>query len=170
MICETCGTEYIVLGGMRKCPCTCGGEHMVCRTCREALVAQGFGRYEDTIPGFFIELCPTAVKVARQMMRDDAPIAFKPKRLSQKAKIEMVERVVLNHFVEEGKTISLLALAEKLRWLPSRVRSVINKADAVTFKTWYGSTKHLYRPTEKALRDHIKELRAALREKEGEPT
>jgi|GEM_PF-5579973 len=169
MICDLCKQEYVVLGGVRPCRCTCGGEHTICRLCRKALVKQRAGRYDkEPKGGFFIKLCPTAVEVAKQMMRDGdkPPPKERPLRLSMEAKIDAVERKVMDLYLE-GSGTSLTCIANSLGWHTSKVRSAINKTEMVSFRRGYGrGGMHFYKPSKQGLIKHIKDLRAAVLGKE----
>jgi len=81
---------------------------------------------------------------------------------SKEQKIEAVKSVVLEHFLERERSLTLTALANKLEWHPSRVRSVIREAEvqkAIRSQTNYSSRRHLYRPRTSFLIRHIQDLR-----------
>ena len=174
MLCDLCKTMFIVLGGVAECQCSCGKSHRLCRACRDYLVVTNGGRYVDGEVGpesFMIEMCPTALRVARAMMEESKPdaIPWRTKRLSTEAKTEIVEKLVMEYYIETGGGLTLEGIAKKLGWHTSKVRSVINKSRmlGVTKKN-YGSQAHIYTPLKKTVREHIKALRAALLEKMGE--
>lgn len=177
MICDLCKTVFIVLGGVRECRCDCGKTHLICRSCRDYLLANKLGRYiEDDLgylsgpDGFLIEMCPIALRVAQAMMRESKPdaIPWRTKRLSMEAKIEIVEKIVMEYYIETGGGLFLDGIAKRLEWHTSKVRSVINKSKLIGFTEKYGTRRHIYTPLKSTMREHIKGLRKALLEREGE--